>query len=399
MKTWRDFTASIAALVIGLGLGVAACAGGGSAGSDAAAESGDEGEGDAPGTEDGPGTAGSSETDETGDDVGGEGIIATGETGAEESGDDVGGEGSIATGETGEEAGSDESGDEEDPFSFFVTSLEGMQQLSGSLDGFGGDLGGLDGADGICQQLAASVGGGAKTWRAFLSVTAGPDGQPVHAIDRIGEGPWYDRYGRLVAEDLAGLLQERPEGDPQIIEDLPNELGQGQKQFGDNHDTLTGSTMEGTLYSDDPASTCNDWPSSIGPGTEKKVMGGHSWPREEGGPGGGGGGPGAGNAPPPWKQACQGLAIGDECTVDKGPKKFDSTCAEVEGSDPPIIACIPDDAGGGGGQQNPAHWLTAHTVPGCAAGIQLEQVGGGQDTDVVGGGGGYGGSYCVALSP
>ena len=42
-------------------------------------------------------------------------------------------------------------------------------------------------------------GAGAKSWRAFLStIRGGPDG-PVHAIDRVGNGPWYDRLGRLVA--------------------------------------------------------------------------------------------------------------------------------------------------------------------------------------------------------
>ena len=163
-------------------------------------------------------------------------------------------------------------------FSFFVTSLEAMRKLSGSQDGFGGDLGGLSGADSICQQTAATVGGGAKTWRAFLSVTKGPDGKAVNAIDRIGSGPWYDRNGRLVAKDLAGLQQERPQADAQIADDLPNEQGQPQRQFGDNHDVLTGSNNMGQLNSTDPASTCQDWTSAVGPGSEQKVMAGHSWP-------------------------------------------------------------------------------------------------------------------------
>ena len=44
---------------------------------------------------------------------------------------------------------------------FFVTS-------AGS--GKGGDLGGLTGADARCQSLAAVVGAGARTWRAYLSI-------------------------------------------------------------------------------------------------------------------------------------------------------------------------------------------------------------------------------------
>jgi hypothetical protein len=214
------------------------------------------------------------------------------------------------------------------PFSFFVTSLEAMRKLSGSQDGFGGALGGLTGADTICQQTAATVGGGAKTWRAFLSVTKGSDGKPVNAIDRIGSGPWYDRNGRLMAKDLAGLQQTRPLADAQIANDLPNELGQPQKQFGDNHDVLTGSNKLGQLNSTNPASTCQDWTSAVGPGSEKKVMAGHSWPSS------------------------------------KSPG-----------------------------------WIQAHTVPGCAAGVNLIQNGSGQGTIHVGGAGGYGAIYCFALTP
>ena len=43
---------------------------------------------------------------------------------------------------------------------FFVTS---------SNPGKGADLGGLEGADRFCQQLASAVGAGGKTWRAYLS--------------------------------------------------------------------------------------------------------------------------------------------------------------------------------------------------------------------------------------
>jgi hypothetical protein len=287
-------------------------------------------------------------------------------------------------------------------FSFFVTSIGGMQALSGSLDGFGGDLGGLEGADEICRQLAENVDAGHKTWRAFLSATqGGPNGGPVHAIDRIGDGPWYDRNARLVAANVEDLLHERPIGDPQVVDDLPNEYGEGQKQFGDNHDTLTGSNAQGMLFDPDLAATCQDWTSSVGPGSEKRVMGGHSWPREEGGLNQEGGT----FAPPPWVNACKDLAAGDDCKVTKGKKKFDGTCGSHP-DDENVFLCIPPDGvipdgppGGGGGGNDGKPWIDSHTVPGCAAGVQLEQVGGGQDTDIVGGGGGYGGIYCFALEP
>ena len=169
-------------------------------------------------------------------------------------------------------------------FSFFITSLEAMRRLSGSQDGFGGDLGGITGADGICQTIAQEVGQGAKTWRAFLSATAGPDGQPVHAIDRIGDGPWYDANGRLVASSKSGLLGDRPDGDPRTIDDLPDEHGMPGTVLGDSHDILTGSNKQGRLNSTDPQSTCNDWTSSS-EAVGDRVMCGHSWPRR--GPGSG----------------------------------------------------------------------------------------------------------------
>src|ERR1700749_5261947 len=67
--------------------------------------------------------------------------------------------------------------------SFFVTSAG---------PGKGGNLGGLEGADAHCQQLAAAAGAGGKTWRAYLSTAtnAANPGQTVNARDRIGNGPW-----------------------------------------------------------------------------------------------------------------------------------------------------------------------------------------------------------------
>jgi len=163
-------------------------------------------------------------------------------------------------------------------FSFFVTSLQTMRTQSGSQDGFGGDLGGLAGADAICQKAAADAGAGGKTWRAFLSTTAGP----VHAIDRVGSGPWYDRNGRLIANDRAGLLMLRPAGDTVAVNDMADETGAGTRSFGDTHDIMTGTNAQGMLESSDPASTCNDWTSAVGPGSENKVRAGHSWPAMSG---------------------------------------------------------------------------------------------------------------------
>src|SRR6266567_6591842 len=79
---------------------------------------------------------------------------------------------------------------------FFVTSVG---------PGKGADLGGLEGADQYCQQLAQRHGAGGKTWRAYLS-TQPADGKPaVNARDRIGSGPWQNFKGTVVATSVDDL--------------------------------------------------------------------------------------------------------------------------------------------------------------------------------------------------
>jgi hypothetical protein len=210
------------------------------------------------------GRTGSGGTTATGGTTGAAGRTGTG--GSQGTGGTVGSGGSTVTG-LGK-------------FSFFVTSLAAMRRLSGSQDGFGGDLrygeaNGLAGADKICTEIAESsmAGSSAKVWRAFLSTST------VNAIDRVGAGPWYDRLGRIVANTPADLQASRPVGaDRAIINDLPNENGvpnhnpDGTGQV-DNHDTLTGSNMQGKYYGS-AASTCSDW-TSTGSGSPRI---GHSWP-------------------------------------------------------------------------------------------------------------------------
>src|SRR5687767_15722594 len=78
--------------------------------------------------------------------------------------------------------------------SFFITSVG---------TGNGANLGGLEGADGHCQKLAAAVGQGSKTWRAYLSAAAAGQQKAVNARDRIGTGPWYNAKGVKVADNVA----------------------------------------------------------------------------------------------------------------------------------------------------------------------------------------------------
>lgn len=184
-------------------------------------------------------------------------------------------------------------------FSFFVTSLVAMRARSGNQNGFGGDLrygftgpgAGLRGADKICADVAEGSlkGSSAKQWRAFLSVADAGNGAKQDAIDRIGPGPWYDRLGRLVAENTASLVAaDRPAADAAIAADLPNEIGEPNHTAGgvtmDNHDILTGSDRTGRHV----APTCEDWTTTTTPtGGTGGMMGrgpvaGHSWPANSG---------------------------------------------------------------------------------------------------------------------
>jgi hypothetical protein len=135
---------------------------------------------------------------------------------------------------------------------FFVTS-------AGS--GKGGDLGGIAGADAHCTALATAAGSTGKTWHAYLSSTTAPNGQATNARDRIGTGPWTNAKGVVVAKDVNDL-----HANPNINKDtLLDEKGNRIKVRGDNpnqHDMLTGSTMEGRAFPANINLTCNNWTSS-----------------------------------------------------------------------------------------------------------------------------------------
>jgi len=138
--------------------------------------------------------------------------------------------------------------------SFFVSS-------AGS--GSGGNLGGLAGADKICQSLAAKAGQGNRKWQAYLS-TSMPD---VHARDRIGSGPWYNAKGVLIASSVADLHSDKANINNDTALD---EQGRPINPPGapNRHDILTGSTPEGRAT----PQTCQNWTSSAG---DQSAMLGH----------------------------------------------------------------------------------------------------------------------------
>src|SRR5579872_3654924 len=97
----------------------------------------------------------------------------------------------LALAQDGEQGGA-----QKHAMTFFVTSV-GI--------GDGGDLGGLAGADAHCQALATAAGAGNHTWHAYMSTQARGDQPAINARDRIGQGPWYNAKGDMVAHDLADL--------------------------------------------------------------------------------------------------------------------------------------------------------------------------------------------------
>lgn len=136
---------------------------------------------------------------------------------------------------------------------FFVTSRGA---------GKGGDLGGLAGADAHCQSLAQAEGAGDHTWRAYLSVSATAAQPAIHARDRIGQGPWYNAEGLLVAANLEELhgSASRLGKETAVTERL--DPVNGVDDTPNQHDILTGSRPDGTAFPAGDDLTCRNWTSS-----------------------------------------------------------------------------------------------------------------------------------------
>ena len=147
----------------------------------------------------------------------------------------------------------------QNPMTFFITS---------SGPGTGADLGGLTGADKHCQSLAAAVGAGSRTWRAYLSTSASGGQAAVNARDRIGKGPWFNVKGVRVAENVADLHGDSNNLNKQTALNEKGEVVNGRGDQPNRHDILTGSQLDGTALAGDPATTtCGNWASSGGEGS------------------------------------------------------------------------------------------------------------------------------------
>jgi hypothetical protein len=147
--------------------------------------------------------------------------------------------------------------------SFFITSAG---------PGKGAELGGLEGADRHCQQLAQAAGLTGLSWHAYLSATAAGGKAAVNARDRIGKGPWYNAKGVMVAQSVADLHSDNNKLSKENSLTEKGAMVNGRGDTPNMHDILTGSRLDGTASPDSVDTTCRNWTSSA---TEGSAFVGH----------------------------------------------------------------------------------------------------------------------------
>jgi hypothetical protein len=147
-------------------------------------------------------------------------------------------------------------------FSFFITSTGGPN--GGDFRLQVAEIDGLAGADELCRTKAAAAVPAAanKTWRAYLSAAG------VNARDRIGNGPWFNRDGVMVASSVANLHDAAANNvnKTTALDERGGEVP-GRGDMPNQHDILTGSTADGMAAADH----CNSWTSSASTGFIARV--------------------------------------------------------------------------------------------------------------------------------
>ena len=177
--------------------------------------------------------------------------------------------------------------------SFFITSAG---------PGNGANLGGLTGADSHCQDIAYAAGAGDLEWRAYLSAVAMGGQAAVNARDRIGEGPWYNFNGDLIARDPDHLHSNGAQMFKSFILTEKGEEVNGRGDSPNQHDILTGSNMDGTVFTADGDTTCRNWTS----GGEGGARVGHH-DRQ-----------GGGQNPPSWNSAHTSRGCSQDALIGTG---------------------------------------------------------------------------------
>ena len=138
--------------------------------------------------------------------------------------------------------------------SFFITSVG---------PGNGADLGGLEGADAYCQQLADAAGAGGMR-----------PGAPISAPRRraarrrrtratgSAQGPWQNADGRGGRGRASRTCTATNNLDKETALDENGEQVNGRGDEPNRHDILTGSQPDGTAFAAGEDRTCGNWTSS-----------------------------------------------------------------------------------------------------------------------------------------
>jgi hypothetical protein len=146
---------------------------------------------------------------------------------------------------------------------FFVTSVG---------KGNGADLGGLAGADAHCQALAKAVGSTITNWHAYLSTTEPGGTAGVNARERIGNGPWQNAKGVVVAKSVDDLHSAATNITKQTALTEKGETVSGRGDAVNMHDILTGSDPQGLFSTAGGDTTCGNWAKS---GEGSAIVGHH----------------------------------------------------------------------------------------------------------------------------
>ena len=143
--------------------------------------------------------------------------------------------------------------------------------VTGAGPGKGADVGGLEGADKYCQDLATRHGAGGKTWHAYLSTQAAGDKPAINARDRIGKGPWQNFKGETVAQSVDDLHSDANKLSAAISLSERGLVIPGVGFAPNRHDVMTGSMPDGRAFPANEDRTCKNYTSS----TQGAVMVGH----------------------------------------------------------------------------------------------------------------------------
>jgi hypothetical protein len=102
---------------------------------------------------------------------------------------------------------------------------------------------------------------------ATLRRVRGEAPQSVNARDRIGSGPWYNAKGELIALNVADLHGDNPKWTKQTALNEKGEVVNGRGDTPNRHDILTGSQQDGTAFAPGTDTTCSNWTSSAADGS------------------------------------------------------------------------------------------------------------------------------------